>query len=693
MSTSNGRPLAGAAATKQNFDIRILPQPRADSRSPEVTAQQQVGLEAAGTLISLGVPLFVAQPALNGGLWDPRGGTGGCGYMLPNGWQNSTCHLAVLDPEAGGWRPGSALCAVMGHTLDLLDIDPRNGGDDARDALVAQGVWPAVLGKAATPSGGTHEFIKTLGVGSRDAVRAGFDVKGGRPDGTGRGFAFVAPTVKLSKTIGGIQPYQWIDLPRSMPLAVEDTSGQALAEMVRQAIKRPDRESVRLTSARPVTAQTVIPAGQRHTEVHRFASSLRGGGMSQDEANIHIRARWTQCDQPTGNLYPLAEALEVLRDAYERYPGPPGADASTGLPGGAEAPSEPSWAPQDLSSVLNGTYERALPTLLERSDGQGLLYPGLTHSLHGESESGKSLLMQIECGKLIMDEQDVLYLDFESDAVSVVERLSSFGASPAMIAEHFRYVRPGANPLLVASEGAAWRQLLANSYALIVIDGVTDALTMFGHATKDNDGITAFSRDVPRRLADQTGAAVVMVDHVTKDNDSRGRFAIGGQAKMNALTGAAYTVDVAEPLGRGLRGVIVLRVAKDRPGSVRESCGDYRKGDRTQEAARIIIDSRDPESSAVTIQAPRVGGEGPRPFRPTGLMEKASMIIEEQPGLSKNTLVTQMGSKKAASLQAIDMLVHEGFVSRTTVGNNSQLHTSTRKYRQVADPQSDAYDE
>ena len=90
------------------------------------------------------------------------------------------------------------MCAVMGHTLDLLDIDPRNGGDASRDALVAEGVWPAVLGKAVTPSGGTHEFIKALAVGSRDAVRAGFDVKGGRPDGTGRGFAFVAPTVPLA---------------------------------------------------------------------------------------------------------------------------------------------------------------------------------------------------------------------------------------------------------------------------------------------------------------------------------------------------------------------------------------------------------------------------------------------------------------------------------------------------------------
>jgi len=71
-----------------------------------------------------------------------------------------------------------------------------------------------------------------------------------------------------------------------------------------------------------------------------------------------------------------------------------------------------------------------------------------------------------------------------------------------MIAEHFHYVRPGADPFLVASEGAAWRQLLARSYALVVIGGITDALTIFGHATKDNDGITAFSRDVPRAAVD-----------------------------------------------------------------------------------------------------------------------------------------------------------------------------------------------
>jgi len=74
-------------------------------------------------------------------------------------------------------------------------------------------------------------------------------------------------------------------------------------------------------------------------------------------------------------------------------------------------------------------------------------------------------------------------------------------------------------------------------------------------------------------------------------------------------------------------------------------------------------------------------------------MEKASMLIEEQPGLSKNDLLARMGCKRDHGMQASDTLVRQGYVTRTTGSNKSQLHTSARKYRQVADPQSDAYDE
>jgi hypothetical protein len=42
----------------------------------------------------------------------------------------------------------------MGHGLDLVDIDPRNGGDPA----ALDGKMPISYGCAATPSGGSSLF-------------------------------------------------------------------------------------------------------------------------------------------------------------------------------------------------------------------------------------------------------------------------------------------------------------------------------------------------------------------------------------------------------------------------------------------------------------------------------------------------------------------------------------------------------
>lgn len=78
--------------------------------------------------------------------------------------------------------------------------------------------------------------------------------------------------------------------------------------------------------------------------------------------------------------------------------------------------------------------------------------------------------------------------------------------------------------------------MLARPYDLAVIDGVTEAFAVFGVSSVDNDEVTTWGRQVPRKIAQRTGAAVVVVDHVTK---GRGRFAIGAQAKMSYLTGAS----------------------------------------------------------------------------------------------------------------------------------------------------------
>jgi Bifunctional DNA primase/polymerase, N-terminal/AAA domain len=359
-----------------------------------------------------------------------------------------------------------------------------------------------------------------------------------------------------------------------------------------------------------------------------------------------------------------------------------------------DAEDGPSWSPVDLTDVLSGAHEPLVPNLFERSDGQCLLYPGLVHSFHGESESGKSLIIQVECVRLINRGHKVLYLDFESDAVSVVARLLDFGAESAAVNEYFRYVQPEVRPDSV-EEQRAWEEMLSGTYALAVIDGVTDALGIFGCSTKDNDDLSRWIREVPKVIAARTGAAVVLVDHVTKDVGNRGRFAIGGQAKMAGLTGAAYTVEVIAPLGRGIRGEVLLRVGKDRPGAVRPHCGSFRKSDRTQAAARIVVDSTvsPPE---VTVGAPGArddeGSGGQNAFRPTSLMERASKVIEEQPAkLTKNKAAETAGGKKQSTLLAIDILLSEGYLKTEPGGNGHPVYTSEKPYRATDDPQSDRY--
>jgi hypothetical protein len=93
------------------------------------------------------------------------------------------------------------------------------------------------------------------------------------------------------------------------------------------------------------------------------------------------------------------------------------------------------------------------------------------------------------------------------------------------------------------AERETWEWLLGRSFALVVLDGVTEALRTLSRSTVDNDEVTAFMREVPRTIAQRTEAAVVVVDHVTKGTEGRGRFAIGAQAKMAALDGASYSVE------------------------------------------------------------------------------------------------------------------------------------------------------
>lgn len=490
-------------------------------------------------------------------------------------------------------------------------------------------------------------------------------------------------------------------------------------------------------AADAATDQTVVAFLAEHRQacrpgalapaLDRFAALVRTGG-SRHEAAVEV-ACWL-ARESAADYYPAPEAFDALEAEFtkaldaERPAGPefagivawaigqvtpeqvaakraalhpaetgdaaPEVDFLAGT-GSAAATSQvapvASWAGQDLTAVLDGTYAPLEPTLLPRTDRRCLLYAGLVHGLHGESESGKSLLAQAEVARCLQAGLRVVYIDYESNASTVVGRLLLMSVTREAIRRHLVYVRPERSPADPA-ERDAWRALLDEPAALVVIDGVTEALTTMGRSTVDNDEVTLWFRQVPRAIAQATGAAVVLVDHVTKSTEGRGRFAIGAQAKMSALDGASYAVEVVQPLGRGMRGVLRLWVGKDREGGVRPYCGRFRPADRAQLAATVVVDST-AGPITVEVQPPDdLQGTPARPFRPTGFMERLSRALEGRteplPGnalVRRSDLVTGKAEHKA---KALDVLVTEGYVQRRQTGQ-ALLHTSLRPYREAED--------
>lgn len=341
------------------------------------------------------------------------------------------------------------------------------------------------------------------------------------------------------------------------------------------------------------------------------------------------------------------------------------------------------WEPIDLASVLDGTYQAPKPSYMEREDGACLAYPGLVHALNGESESMKSMVAQAESARSVNEGIDVLYIDCESDQGAVISRLLMLGAMPEKVRDYFHYVRPQMHPEGTEQERIAFHHLLQRSYGLAIIDGVTEAFAIFGVKSIDNDEVTAWGRQVPRRIADHTGAAVFLIDHVTKSEEGRGRFAIGAQAKLSYLTGAAYGLEVVEPGGVGKIGRIALRVGKDRPGQVRPNAGVWRKSDRTQEIAVAVFDSTEPGKIRYRLEAPRGADEntGGGDWQPTAVMEQASQALEDAgKALSYRAISACVRAKQTTIRTAVDELIRLGHITATPGPRNSTLHQLIKPY-------------
>lgn len=348
------------------------------------------------------------------------------------------------------------------------------------------------------------------------------------------------------------------------------------------------------------------------------------------------------------------------------------------------------WDKVDIEPYLMGEIKPAMPTLLSRSDGKPLFYPGRVNCLYGASESGKTWIALYAIIEEISRGNRCIFVDCEDDPESTLSRMMMMGVGPDDLISSLTYVRPEealarlmfnrwGNPI----EGEAASRLRDNDRALeallglvdpklIVLDGLTVLYGLHGMDTNDathTDRISGWMK----QLTHNGRTTVVVIDHTPK-SAGRGSLPLGSQHKTAMIQGAALQV---WPLDKPRPGVLAkseLVIGKDRPGQVRAVGND---GD-PQVAAEIEIDSRTPGQVQVRILPPMeakksivVGHDDKTTKALNRIAEQRTRLLralredlsnEASPGLSKRELLLAAGGNKANAEALIRELIDQGAV-------------------------------
>lgn len=309
-----------------------------------------------------------------------------------------------------------------------------------------------------------------------------------------------------------------------------------------------------------------------------------------------------------------------------------------------------SWAPLDLTAAIDGPTQPE-PSILPRTDGKALLYPGRLHGLAAEPGAGKSWFACAAAAELIGTGRPVVYCDFESKPEEIVGRIRALGIPDDQILGRLLYVRP--DEPLTKHKGAI-AELLAHKPALFIFDGVTEAMTLHGLNLEDNNDVAKWLALAPSP-ATCDGAASLVLDHVPKKREGRGRGPIGAQHKLAGVDVELH-LEIEQTFGRDQEGVIKVSVMKDRPGWI-ESLA--RRPSREVAVMRLLSAA---ESVAIEFEPP---GTAPRE---TAIKEQIIAAINEAPGLTTRE-IREVGGKAQVVDSALSELVAAGNVELRPEGN------------------------
>jgi hypothetical protein len=244
--------------------------------------------------------------------------------------------------------------------------------------------------------------------------------------------------------------------------------------------------------------------------------------------------------------------------------------------------------------IVTGNYKHLEPTILRRSDGQCLLYPGKLNWLAAPPESQKSFIALLACVQQMLDGKPVVFVDFEDNGDTAIERmykiavgeqldnveetLLSWVAGPKFAdgtrdknKRLFYYMQAGrAFDIRMRSKIL---QVVRKGAGLVIIDGCAVALSLSGLDENVNGDVNKWISAVSYPIT-SAGAAVLVIDHVAKTAAPGGgafanRSARGAGSKLASVSGTALMCEVRQAGSAFAEGEIEITVSKDRPGRLR----------------------------------------------------------------------------------------------------------------------------
>jgi hypothetical protein len=576
--------------------------------------------------------------------------------LVPHGLSDASQDVTQVKAWIAAWPKANwAVITGAGSGIVVLDVDPRHGGLQSMKDLTGSDVPGPAWGTdliQRTPSGGYHLLFKHPDklTKNRVGIRPGLDIRG---DG---GYIMVAPSNHATDGVyDGV--YEWLN-----GKAWLNGSGPSPAPPMPKYLINvlAEREFA------PVLPD-VIPDGERDNTMTSLAGTMRRRGMTPEGVLAGLRVEnQTRCRPPL-------EDGDLRRIANQ---------ARGWTPDDAQAQS--SWLPIDNGPILDGDLSALEPTHMKRIDGQPLLYAERVSDFHGEPETGKSFAAQVAAAEVLQDGGTVLYLDFESEPRDVFGHLLALGVGKERIRAGFRYVRPEAKMTTDAIDDLVTE---ANDLqpGLTVIDGVNNAMAESGYDSNSNKDVPAWAGRLVRPLAKATPGPTLLIDHVAKNAATRGEWAVGAGQKKAWITGASFGFELVrgEYFGKGRTGAVRIVLQKDKLGALRGKQG----AGKVIAILRLTSHEKDGHIDHELLPPPQGEGTGTdgKDWRPTGLMEKISRLLEKSSvALSQTAIESGVVGTAAYKRIALSALIEGEYVERSPGPRNALLHRSVKTYRDPA---------